>query len=376
MLKPFFFTAVSFLILLVYCSHDKYPVPSIPSEGDRYANINNEVYNMINPILDAAHGYDFQSPSDIYYGVDNFIYICNTGKNEIIMMDAGGTIQGISNKVPHPEAITQNDSLQLLVVNKTNKIYRIDLFAHHHNIASAPADVVFEQASQPTRQFTGITVYNGFEYYVTAIEPRDTSSNYLEFSFVYDFYANHTMKGTLPLAVNGTALFSTILPTSILSLREEYLDVSSKENTIEFMFTQTGRTSLLENAYKFQHVTTTMFEGQPILTPNTSLIGSDIYSTDKFWNLQDVAIDRNGYIFLVDAGQPNVDPNSENYQPGFYRFVASSGKQLQAVLGFGNGVKQFNNPKGVAVTPFKEGQIVYVTDSGNNRVMMFELSTE
>ncbi len=376
MSKRLLFICLGFLISWINCSHDKYPVPSIPSESDRYANINNEVYNMINPILDNAHGYDFRNPSDIYYGVDNFIYVCNTDKNEIIMMDAGGTIQGISDKVPHPVAISQNDSLQLLVVNKTNTIYRIDLYAHQHDIASAPADIVFQQASQPTRQYTGISVYNGFEYYVTAIEPRDTSSNYLEFSFIYDFYPNHTLKGKLPLAVNGTALFSTILPTSILSLREEYLDVSSRENTIEFMYTQTGRTSLLENAYKFQHVTTTLFEGQPILTPNTSLIGSDIYANDQFWNLQDVAIDRNGFIFLVDAGKPGVDPESDKYQPGFYRFVASSGKQLQSVLGFGNGVKQFNNPKGVAVTPFKEGQIVYLADSGNNRVMMFELSTE
>ncbi|MBN2367111.1 MAG: hypothetical protein JXL67_13155 [Calditrichaeota bacterium] len=376
MLIRFLSIITIFFLFSVDCSHDKYPVPSIPSEEDRYANINNEVYNMILPVLDDDAGYSFRNPTDIYYGVDNFVYVCNTGSDEIVMMDAGGTIQGVCTGIPHPAAITQNDSLQLLVVNKTNKIYKLDLYRYNHNISATPVEIIFERASEPTLQYTGITVYNGFEYYVTAIQPRDTNSNYKEFSFIYDFYANHTLKGQLPLEVNGTALFSTILPTSIVSLRERYLDVSSRENTTEFMFTHTGRTSLLENSYKFQHITTRTFEGQPILTPNTALIGSDIYATDKFWNLQDVAIDRNGFVFLVDAGKGDADSSGTEGLPGFYRFVASSGLQLQSVLGYGSRLKQFRNPGGIAVTPFKEGQIVYVADSGNNRIMMFELSTE
>jgi len=369
--------SVTIIIMLgVGCSHDKYPLPSIPSEEDRYQNLNKAVYNLINPILDDQSGYNFRNPSDIYFGVDNFVYVCNTDANQIIMMDAGGTIQGISQFIEHPEAITQNDSLDLLIVNKTNKIYKIDMYEASHNIASAPIQVVFEQASEPTRQFTGISVYNGFEYYVTVIEPADSSSNFIEFSFIYDFYANHTLKGKLPFEVNGTALFSTILPTAVVSLRELYLDISSRENTIQFMFTHTGRTSLLENAYKFQHIATRIFEGQEILSPNTSFIGTDIYAVDKFWNLEDLAIDRNGFVFLVDAGRSPADSLSGRPLPGFYRFAGSSGKQLQSVLGIGNGPKQFNNPKGIAVTPLLEQQIVYVADSGNNRIMRFQLSTQ
>jgi hypothetical protein len=40
------------------------------------------------------------------------------------MMDEGGTIQGYSQYIHHPEAITQDDSLNLLIVNKTNMICR------------------------------------------------------------------------------------------------------------------------------------------------------------------------------------------------------------------------------------------------------------
>ena len=376
MYKICFGISFALFMLMFQCNHEKYPLPSIPSEEDRYENLNKAVYNLLNPILDDENGYSFRNPSDIYFGVDNFVYVCNTDANQIIMMDAGGTIQGISQFIEHPEAITQNDSLDLLIVNKTNKIFKIDMYAAAHNIAAAPIEVVYEQASEPTRQFTGISVYNGFEYYVTVIEPEDSSSNFVEFSFIYDFYANHTLKGKLPFEVNGTALFSTILPTAVVSLREMFLDISSRENTTQFMFTHTGRTSLLENAYKFQHITTRIFEGQEILTPNTSFIGTDIYAVDKFWNLEDVAIDKNGFIFLVDAGRSVADSLSDRPLPGFYRFAGNSGKQIQSVLGIGNGAKQFNNPKGIAVTPVLEEQMVYIADSGNNRVMRFQLSTQ
>ncbi len=363
-----FFVFVA-MILVIGCSHDKYPLPTVPSGEDLYGNIGKQVYNLINPILDAGHGYSFNHPSDIYVGVDNFIYVCDTDNNRIVMLDLGGAVQGVSQFIEHPEAITQNDKLELLIVNKTNRVYKIDQVAVNHNIGAAPVDTVFEQSSEPSRQFTGITVYNGSEYYVTVVDVADSSTNYLEFSFVYDFNTDNTLKGPVPLFVNGTGLYSVIVPTSIVSLREQYLDVSSRsEDTKAFMFTHTGRTSLLFNAFKYQYVTTRMFEGQPILTPNTALIGTDIYSTDKFWNLEDVAIDRQGFIFLVDAG-------GNSHLPGFYRF-APSGLQMQSVLAAGSGPRQFNNPKGIAVTPFIEDQTVYVADTGNNRIMMFQLSTE
>ena len=376
MYKLYYWILLLLLVLIFKCNHEKYPLPSLPSEEDRYKNLNQAVYNLINPILNDENGYTFRNPSDIYFGVDNFLYVCNTEANEIVMMDAGGTVQGVSQFIEHPEAITQNDSLDLLIVNKTNKIYKIDMYAASHNIAAAAIEVVYEQASEPTRQFTGISVYRGFEYYVTVIEPQDSSSNFEEFSFIYDFYADHTLKGKLPFEVNGTALFSTILPTAVVSLREMFLDISRNENTTQFMFTHTGRTSLVENAYKFQHITTRIFEGQEVLTPNTGFIGTDIYSVDKFWNLEDVAIDKSGFIFLVDAGRSIADSLSDRPLPGFYRFAGTSGKQIQSVLGIGHGPKQFNNPKGIAVTPLVEEQIVYIADSGNNRIMRFQLSTQ
>jgi len=372
----YFLFLVLLMIILFSCSHERYPMPTIPPVEDQYANVGKEVYVQITPVLDAEHGYDFNKPADIYLGVDNFLYVCDTGNDRIVMMDLGGSVQGYSQPIPHPESISQNDSLQLLIVNKTNAVFKIDLYKYQHHIEMAPVEKVFEQASEPSRQFTGITVHNGFEYYVTVVDTADSSLNYKAFSFIYDFHPDHTLKGPLPMHVNGTGLYSAIVPTGIVSLRERYLDISSySEKTMAFIFTQTGRTSLLNNNYRVQYITTYIFEGQEVLTPNTVLLGTDIYDPDKYYRPEDVAIDRNGFIFVVDAGRAVADPDTTKPLPGFYRF-SPSGKQLQAVLGVGNGVQQFNNPKGIAVLPFLVDQKVYVADTGNNRIMMFQLSTQ
>ena len=57
MKKIYFGICLSLVIFIAQCTHDKYPLPSIPSEEDRYANLNKAVYNLINPILDDEHGY-------------------------------------------------------------------------------------------------------------------------------------------------------------------------------------------------------------------------------------------------------------------------------------------------------------------------------
>ena len=179
-----------FLVSIFFsCTEDKLKAPTIPPEEERF-DLGEARYVQLNPPLDAAHGYNFNEPSDIYVGADNIVYVADTKNNCIVMMDVGGAIMGYSQKILHPEAITQNDSLQLLVVNKTNAIFRIDLNKHNLIIGDTPIDTVYQQTTEPSRQFTGITVHNGFEYYVTVVDTADSSFNFVEFSFIYDFNGN------------------------------------------------------------------------------------------------------------------------------------------------------------------------------------------
>ncbi|WP_456406276.1 hypothetical protein [Caldithrix abyssi] len=356
-------------VLVLQCKHDTLPLPNIPEDEPRIVG---DEYIQLNHKFDRASGYDFDAPGDIYLGADNFLYIADTGNDRIVMLDLGGGIMGYSQFIPHPEAITQNDSLALLIVNKTNKVYKIDLFKHDHHIDQAPVEVVFEQSSEPTRQFTGISVHNGFEYYVTVVD--STVSPVL--SQIYDFYGNNVWKGPLPLYANGSGLFSALIPTGITSLREQYLDISSRENTLGFIFCQSGSypPANLFNYYKVQFITTVLFEGQEVLAPKTDLSGTPeeeyLYYYEKFYLPEDVALDYGGNIFVVDAGSPDGVR-----LPGFYRF-GPTGQQQQAVVGFGSGDYQFKNPKGIAVTRNTDNQTVYISDTGNNRILQFKLSRD
>jgi hypothetical protein len=366
----FLFLIVLAAVSINSCSYEKYTLPVIPEDAPQVTSVE---YIQLNSVLDAQHGYNFKNPADVYYGADNFLYVADTDNNRIVMLDLGGAVQGYSQSIEHPEAITQNDSLQLLIVSKSNKVFKLDLFAHNHNIASVPVEQVWEEQSYPNRQYTGISVHNGFEYYVTVIDESAAKPK----SLIFDFYGNHLPKGPLPLNESGTGLFSALLPTSIISLREQYLDISSKEDTPAFIFTQTGFWEPLNlfNYYKVQHITTTVFEGQDVLTPNTSLVGTEFYDFEQFYNPEDAAIDNNGNIFIIDKGSADDGAGTVDNIPGFYRF-GPSGRKLQSVTGYGPGAYQFKSPKGIAVSPSNELQKVYIADTGNNRIVQYQLSTD
>lgn len=378
LLFPILFLSVA--AMLVGCSNDKFDTPTIPEDQrDLFPDLDNPEYVLINPPLDAANGYDFSAPRDVYVGADNLVYVCDTGNNRIVMMDVGGQIQGISGFIPNPVAVTQNDSLQLLVVNESNTIFRIDLVAAGHNLAAAPIDTVFRQASEPTRQFTGISVHGGFDYYVTVVDVADSSTNFREFSFIYDFNPDHTLKGPLPLNVNGTGLYSAILPNAIVTLREAYLDQNpTLERSPAFLFAQKGRTSLIDNNFPVQITTTEIREGDQIVVPAIGYTGSDIYNRDLYFNPTDITLDRSGFVFVVDEGHPGGVGDSTLLSPVFYRFSFTSGNVLQAFRGDGSNSDRvvFNRPGGIAALASEEDQIVYIADTGNDRVLLFQLNSE
>ncbi len=361
---------LSFLLIIFQCSplNDKFTLPNVP-ETVAGPGLDNVEYILLKN-LDAENGYNFNKPADIYIGADNFIYVADTENDRIVMLDAAGEIQGISQEIENPEAITQNDSLQLLVVNKTNTIFRLDLYKNNHVLANTQIEPVFEWASDPDIQFTGISVHNNFEYYVTVIDIADTAQ-VRNSSFIWDFNGNHTRKGPLPLFTEGSGLYTALIPTSIISLRERYLDISSfQEKTPAFLFTQKGKTSLYENFFKVQATTTTIVEGSIIIIPNTSFIGKAISDPNEIFWPEDIAIDRSGFIFVVDKG-------NSSHTASFYRF-STRGDILQKLSGDGNNADDItlNEPKGIAVLPDIEEQIVYLADTGNDRILMFKKSND
>ncbi len=87
---------------------------------------------------------------------------------------------------------------------------------------------------------------------------------------------------------------------------------------------------------------------------------SNIYWDGTFGRPEDVAVDEYGNIFVVDSEKNSVLKFSRN------------GVRILSFGTEGTGEKQFQNPTGIAYA----NKIIYVADTGNNRILRFTLSTD
>lgn len=117
--------------------------------------------------------------------------------------------------------------------------------------------------------------------------------------------------------------------------------------------------------------------------PKTTLLARDtsradrfLYDADRFENPTDVAFSADGrnYIYVVDAGLDSLYLFQSNGLEGVNPPVGSTSTKTIRVSfgGNGNGVREFNEPSGVAF--FRN--VVYVADKGNNRIARFKLNTD
>ncbi len=334
------------IILITACGGEKIPLPQQP-EDDGTSAVNDTVYLQLNPVWDNANGYDFIEPSDILVGREPLLYIADTGNDRILMLDLAGNILGASQSIENPVALTQDSKLNLLAVTNSNKIYRIDLVSKQHDIANIPVELVFEEIDNPDRRYTGISSILGalggqvvIGYYVTASGDQKRDNQVL--LFPEDFDVN--VPDAISLEPEGLGIQSASDPSGITTLRDFNID---------FIFCMVG-----QNSFKVQWITAGEFGFIPRLNPANGSF--DLFEPGKFTSPEDVAVDEEGSIYVVDA------------QNDFLYKFSVSGEELQSFGGSGDGEKEFNQPKGVAVF----NQTLYVADSGNNRIVRFKLSTD
>lgn len=113
-----------------------------------------------------------------------------------------------------------------------------------------------------------------------------------------------------------------------------------------------------------------------LLSRDTTRAESFLYDQFRFKNPTGIAYsaDARGYIFVVDSETDSLYMFQSNGFEGINPPPGSSARKAINVSfgGLGNGPRQFTNPSGVAY--FRE--IVYVADTGNNRIARFKLSTD
>jgi len=344
------------IMFMIFSCGEKYILPTPPQDQPGLPGVSDTTYIQQYPTWDLTNGYDFYHPTDILIGNEPFIYVADSGNNRITMLDLAGNLVGRSQPISGPVALSQDGWLNLIIVNNTNKIYKIDLYAVEHQIASAPVRMVYEDVDYPNRRFSSVAAWHGTNsgsaklehwYYVTVNGPEARDNAVVYFAPKND--SVDYLIGPVNMEPNGTGMFSAANPSGITITR----NFNPSTQFFDFIFVQTGM-----NFYKVQWITTTIYGFAIKLDPSQT--PTDIFAQNKFSQPEDVTIDEQGNIFLVDAALNRL-----------LKFN-SSGVERHSFGEFGSGEKQFNRPMGIAYFD----KTVYVADTGNNRVLRFKLSTD
>lgn len=334
-------------LYLLSCAGDKILPPDQSALVDDDVAASDTTYLQLRPVWGDSTQYDFNGPRDVLLGHEPLVYVADTGNDRIVMLDLAGNILGISQPVENPVALTQDTKLNLIIATDSNRLYRINLTANNHQIATAPVELVFEEVDNPDRRYTGVTALilpvqnqSVISYYVTCTGPRIRDNQILVFPEDFDV----RVPSQIPMEPNGLGILSVASPSSITA-------ISNFSN--EFIFTMIG-----QNSFKTQWIRAGDVGYVPRLNP--ALGNFDILVPGKFSAPEDVTVDLEFNIYVIDSELDSL-----------FKF-SSSGEELQSFGRTGSGVKQFNNPNGIAIF----NKTLYVADTGNNRIVRFKLSTD
>ncbi|MFQ5707613.1 MAG: NHL repeat-containing protein [bacterium] len=303
---------------------------------------------------------DLNGPEDILTGLDRLLYVADTGNDRVIMLDKAGRVNGISQTIQHPMALGQDSHLNLLIVNGSNAVFRIDLVAVNQLIAQAPIDTVAVGAKSSS--FTAVAAFGSQkEFYVT-----DVSNNrILRFDTT-----DETLK---PVVFQGTGVGTANAPTGITSFLIPTGNLSSILNEEGFVFSQVGEVFRLQ----WLRGGNVLPPFSPVISPSDNVDFFNHFKDDSRDGIvdympEDIAVDNSQRIYVIDSQADSVFVFNRNGE-----FLKD--RNQIAILSFGgtgSGDREFRNPKGIAFLDVDDDQILYVADTGNSRIVRFKLSSE
>jgi hypothetical protein len=338
---------------------DKFDVSQLTaSEGN--ANITGDtVYIPVNPAWTG-----FNKPQDMIIGREPFVYVADTYNDRIVMLNLNGNILG-TRQIKRPVALAQDYKLNLIVCGELDTVingqsesfgavYKLNLVAADHQINNAPMTRLLPRASDikyPERRYTAVTVFFNNTFYVARTGPANTNFVDPDNSILY-FIPKELYGGGEGDTLIGRVANIDPVSSGLVSANQISSLTSFNRKNIDFIETLTGNNSLKVQWLTYV-VTPVSSNYEARLTPSD---GGALMQPNRFSQPEGSCLDDAGYIYIADAQKDSV-----------FKFTPL-GDELQS---FG-GPDIFNEPYSVAYFD----KILYVVDSGNNRILRFILSTD
>lgn len=364
---------------------------------------------------DGANGMPFDQPADIYPGFDELIYVVD--KAGLHILDSSGRPAGFVAIPGGGTSVTQDRRLHVYVTARQDTlingrtwslpvVYRFDeLNSGTPRLANTiwhPFDDDSRKFTRPDPidtdeevSFTGVGILFNNDIYVSRRGPVNTrGSIILPHNTIMQFTPDGVnTKSLVALHSTRPSLRSTVFPADIITFVHPPQQ-SAFEPTLHFIVAQSAalkdvasgdpvpdpplrfpvlsiRAVLTSDGIEFQTDTPKL-----VITGNPDAGDGFLYDDFKYTNPTDLtfAADGTNYIFVLDGGSDSLFVFTNRGIEGVAPPVgANSAKPVIVSFGgTGDGSTQFRSPLGVGYAR----EIVYVADTGNNRISRFKLNTD
>jgi hypothetical protein len=389
----------------------------------------------IDPTLEQTDGYaaltpfwgDFNAPTDVFVGFDGFVYV--TDADGVHVLDRADLAPRRTIELPGAVGVTQDRLLNVYVtarydtvvselpgergeqtwnlpavykiknLNGAGEITYVDTLIHPF-ADNSRGTTALEQfrldRSRPDNdelvEFTGVGVLRDNNIYISRRGPRN-NLNVIEApdNTVLEF-VQELENGATTGKMDNSNQFQALNPgTPSLTSAINLSDITTFANPPQRDVFPENRNFLMSQGASNQNIAFRVLQVNVVETPSgtefqpnqtflerdTSSTNGFLYEEGKFEDPAGLAIagDQTNYIFVIDRAQHKLYQFKPNGEEGIDPPPAAVDRTRNLIVSFGeqgNGPRQFNSPSGVAY--FDE--IVYVADTGNNRIARYKLTTD
>jgi hypothetical protein len=314
---------------------EKLPLPShIQDNPD--GRLVDTVYLPITPVWSAADGKPYARPNGIAVGYDRTLYISDTDNDRIVRLDlAGNFIESFS--VPHPVAVAQDRSFNLVCVGRSDTIW-----VRRHNEGG---------------DFEPLIVADSVLVCVPV--PRGGTVCAWEHSNFFDLAASPALDGwffTIDESFNMTHRFSMEFPVLLGAIRK---GLGPGEVALPLSIA----TGLSRDGYRIYVTQYDLIQGlQYFGSSRRRPIALD-ESADLFhllpYGYKLVAADDLGNAYVLSHATSEVMKFNRHG-----RLLLRFGRQ-------GDDIMSLKNPRDITVVD----QTLYIADTDNNRIVRYRLAT-